>query len=115
MRAWNYDVLEGKVSASRVISTCQTLPMMGARRMVFVRDLAPSPAEELTALAAYFESPSPSTVLFAITSKLDKRMKLYAAANKKGWLHLLEAPRNPDGWIRAEAGARGVRLAPDAI
>ncbi len=115
LRAWNYDVIEGKISASRVIATCQTLPMMGAKRMVFVRDLAPSPADELTALAAYFEAPSPSTVLFAITSKLDKRMKLYAAAGKKGWLHVLEAPRNPDGWIRSEAGARGVRLAPDAV
>jgi DNA polymerase-3 subunit delta len=83
--------------------------------MVFVRDLAPTPAEELTALSGYFESPSSSTVLFAVTSKLDKRIKFYASANKKGWLHVLEAPRNPDGWIRAEAAARGVRLAPNAI
>jgi len=115
MRAWNYDVLEGKVSASRVITTCQTLPMMGPRRMVFVRDLAATPADELTALVAYLDAPSPSTVLFAITSKLDKRMKFYAAAGKKGWLHVLEAPRNPEAWIRAEAGARGVKLSSDAV
>ena len=115
MRAWNYDVVEGKLSASRVITTCQTLPMMGPRRMVLVRDLAPSPADELTALAAYLEAPSPSTVLFAVTSKLDKRMKFYAAAGKKGWLHVLEAPRRPEPWIRDEAAARGVKLAPAAV
>jgi DNA polymerase III subunit delta len=115
MRAWNYDVIEGKTTATRVITTCQTLPMMGALRMVLIRDLASTPAEELTALATYFDAPSPSTVLFAITSKLDKRMKIYAAASKKGWLHVLEAPRNPEPWIRAEAQARGVKLAPQAV
>jgi len=115
MRAWNYDVLEGKVSATRIITTCQTLPMMGARRMVFVRDLAAAPAEELAGLIPYLDAPSPSTVLFAITTKLDKRLKLYAAAAKKGWLHVLEAPRNPEPWIRSEAHARGVQLAPQAI
>ncbi len=115
MRAWNYDVIEGKTTATRVITTCQTLPMMGTHRMVLVRDLAASPADELTGLAAYFDAPSPSTVLFAITSKLDKRMKIYAAAGKKGFLHVLDAPRNAEPWIRAEAQARGVKLAPAAI
>lgn len=115
MRAWNYDVLEGKVSPTRILTTCQTLPMMGARRMVFVRDLAALPADELAQLIPYLDAPSPSTVLFAITTKLDKRLKLYAAAAKKGWLQVLEAPRNAEPWIRAEAHSRGVRLAPEAI
>ena len=92
MRAWNYDVVEGKVNATRLMATCATLPMMGERRMVYVRDLAPTPADELTALVAYLDAPSPSTVLFAVTSKLDKRLKFYAAASKKGFLHVLEAP-----------------------
>jgi DNA polymerase-3 subunit delta len=115
MRAWNYDVIEGKISASRVVSTCQTLPMMGPTRMVFVRDLAVSPADELSGLLPYLDAPSPSTVLFMVTSKLDKRFKLYATANKKGWLHVLEAPRDPRPWIRDEARARSVALAPDAV
>ncbi len=115
MRSWNYDVVEGKVSATRLLATCQTLPMMGAHRMVYVRDLAPTPADELTALLPYLDAPSPSTVLFAVTSKLDKRLKFYAAASKKGFVHVLEAPRQIDGWIRTEAADKGVRLAPAAI
>ncbi len=115
MRSWNYDVIEGKTTAARVITTCQTLPMMGALRMVMVRDLAATAADELAGLAAYLDAPSPSTVLFAITTKLDKRLKLYAAVAKKGWLHVLEAPRNPEPWIRAEAQARGVKLLPAAV
>ena len=115
MRGWNYDVVEGKATASRIMAAANTLPMMAERRMVLVRDLAQMQAEELTKLVEYLDSPSPSTVLVAITSKLDKRMKLYAAAQKKGWLHVLEAPRNPQPWIRAEAQARGVKIAGDAV
>ena len=74
MRAWNYDVVEGKATATRIVNACQTLPMMGAKRMIYVRDLAMMSADELTGLLPYFEAPSPSTVLFAVTSKLDKRL-----------------------------------------
>jgi len=110
MRGFNYDVVEGKPTASRITSAANTLPMMATRRMVLVRDLAPMPADELTKLAPYLDAPSPSTVVVALTSKLDKRWKFYAQASKKGWLHVLEAPRKPDAWLRAEAQARGVRI-----
>ncbi len=114
-RGFNYDVIEGKATASRIAATCNTLPMMAQRRMVLVRDLAVLPAEELARLGEYLERPSPSTVLVMLTSKLDKRLKLYAAAGKKGWLHVLEAPRNPQQWIRTEAAARGVRIDAGAV
>ena len=115
MRAWNYDVLEGKSTATRIVNACQTLPMMGAKRMVLVRDLALVSADELAGLIPYLSAPSPSTVLFAITSKLDKRLKFYAAASKRGVIHELVAPKRVDGWIKAEADARGIRLEPAAI
>jgi DNA polymerase III subunit delta len=119
MRGWNYDVVEGSLkaagSASKIVATARTLPMMGARRMVFVRDLATLPADEAAVLTAYLIDPNPSTVLVALTSKLDKRQKLYAAASKAGYLHVLEAPRQVAPWIRAEADARGVRLDPRAV
>ncbi|MBK9032885.1 MAG: DNA polymerase III subunit delta [Myxococcales bacterium] len=115
MRAWNYDVIEGKATGARIATACQTLPMMGATRMVYVRDLAPMAADELASLIPYLAAPSPSTVLFAVTSKLDKRLKFYAAASKRGYVHELVAPKRVDGWIRTEAERRGVRLAADAV
>jgi DNA polymerase III subunit delta len=114
-RAFNYDVVEGKPSAGRIVAAAQTLPMMAARRMVLVRDLAVVPAGELGGLVDYLAAPSPSTVLVLLTSKLDKRMKVYATANKKGFLHVLDAPRNPTAWIRGEASARGVEMAGAAV
>ena len=114
-RGFNYDVVEGKPSGNKIVGLASTLPMMAARRMVFVRDLAGLPADDAEPLIAYLAKPNPSTVLVAITTKLDKRMKLYAALSKKGWLHVLDAPRQVAPWVRAEAKAKGVELEPAAI
>lgn len=114
-RGFNYDVVEGKPSAARIVALAQTLPMMAARRMVFVRELATLPADDTEGLLAYLTKPNPSTVIVAITSKLDKRMKLYAQLSKKGFLHVLEAPRQVAPWVRAEAQARNVRIDGAAI
>ena len=119
MRAWNYDVVEGSLkgagAASRIVAAAQTVPMMSPRRMVFVRDLATLPADEAPHLTAYMASPSPTTVLVALTSKVDKRQKLYAAAQKHGFLHVLEPPRQVGPWIKAEAEAQKVALDARAI
>ncbi len=114
-RGFNYDVVEGKPSGHKIVGLAATLPMMAARRMVYVRELATLPADDAEPLVAYFAKPNPSTVLVGVTSKLDKRMKLYAALQKKGWLHILEAPRQVAPWVRAEAKAKGVVLEPAAI
>ncbi len=114
-RGFNYDVVEGKPSGTRVVALAQTLPMMAERRMVLVRDLSLMPADDAEPVIAYFGKPSPSTVLVALASKLDKRMKVFAAAAKKGYLHELEAPRQLVPWVKAEAQAKGVKIEAAAV
>lgn len=114
MAGFNVDVLEGRLTAARITAAANTLPMMSPRRLVLVRDLAPTEADELARLLDYLAAPSPTTVLVAVTSKLDRRLKFYAAAGKRGWLHVLEAPRNLGAWLKAEAQARGVAIEPAA-
>lgn len=114
-RGFNYDVVEGKPKASQIVALAQTLPMMAKMRMVFVRDLALMPADEGEALLQYVARPNPSTVVVAITSKLDKRLKLFAQLSKKGFLHVLDAPRQLAPWVRDEAKARGVKMEPAAV
>lgn len=114
-RGFNYDVVEGKPNASKIVALAQTLPMMAQRRMVYVRDLAGLPADEADPLLAYLGKPNPSTVIVAVVSKLDKRIKLFAQLSKKGFLHVLEAPRQVAPWVRAEAQSLGVKLEPAAI
>jgi DNA polymerase-3 subunit delta len=114
-RGFNYDVVDGKLSGARIVALADTVPMMAQKRMVLVRDLSTLPADDAEPLLAYLSKPNPSTVLVALTSKLDKRVKIFAAANKLGYLHVLEAPRQLGPWVRAEAQARGVKLDPAAI
>lgn len=114
-RGFNYDVVEGKPTGARIVALAQTLPMMAQRRMVYVRDLAGMPADDAEPLLAYLGKPNPSTVIVAVASKVDKRVKLYAQLAKKKFLHALEAPRQLPPWVRAEAQALGVKLEPAAI
>ncbi len=114
-RGFNYDVVEGKPSGARIVALAQTLPMMAQRRLVLVRDLSTLPADDAQAVIDYFGKPNPSTVLVALASKLDKRMKVFAAASKKGYLHVLEAPRQLVPWVKAEAQAQGVKIEGPAI
>ncbi len=114
-RGFNYDVVEGKPKGNQIVSLAQTLPMMAQRRMVFVRDLGLLPADEAEPVLAYLAKPNPSTVLVAVTSKLDKRLKLFAQLSKKGFLHVLDAPRQVGPWVREEAKLRNVRMDPQAM
>jgi DNA polymerase-3 subunit delta len=114
-RGFNYDVIEGKPKGAHLVALAQTLPMMAKYRMVFVRDLGLLPADEAEPVINYLGKPNPSTVLVAVTSKLDKRLKLFAQLGKKGFLHVLEAPRQVAPWVREEAKLKNVKIDGNAI
>jgi DNA polymerase-3 subunit delta len=114
-RGFNYDVVEGKPTAARIVGLAQTLPMMAQRRLVYVRDLSALAADDADPLLGYLARPNPSTVVVAVVAKLDKRIKLYAQLSKKGYLHVLQAPRQLAPWLRAEAKQQGVQLESSAI
>ncbi len=110
-RGFNYDVVDAKgASAQQVLAAAQTLPMMAARRLVLVRDLADMPAEQLNRLIDYLAEPNPTTVLVGVTRKIDKRIKFYAAAKKRSYLHELAPPRSLLPWLRDEARARAASV-----
>jgi DNA polymerase-3 subunit delta len=115
VRGFNYDVVEGKPTGARIVALAQTLPMMAQRRMVYVRDLGTMPADEAEPLLAYLDKPNPSTVIVAVTSKVDKRIKLYATLGRKKFLHELTAPRQLAPWINAEARRLGVKIDGPAV
>lgn len=118
-RGFNYDVVEGThaspAKGAHIVALAQTLPMMAQRRMIYVRDLAKMPADDAEAILGYLAKPNPSSVIVAVVSKLDKRIKLYAQLSKKGFLHTLEAPRQLAPWVRAEAAAHGVKIDGPAV
>jgi DNA polymerase-3 subunit delta len=114
-RGFNYDIVEGKPTGARIVALAQTLPMMAQRRMIYVRDLSAMAADEAEPLLAYLAKPNPSTVVVCVATKIDKRIKLYAQLSRKGYLHVLEAPRQLAPWVRAEAKHQGVQIEPAAV
>ena len=116
LRAFNLDAMDGKgLAAARILAAARTVPMMAERRLVLVREIAAMTAAELGGLIEYLDDPCPSTVLVASASKVDRRLKFFAAAGKKGWLHELSAPRDLAGWVGSEAAERKVQIRPDAV
>ena len=112
MRGFNHSVMEGRGgSGTNIVAAAQTLPMMAERRVVMVRDISALAAAELAKIAVYIQQPNESTVLVATATKVDKRIKFFSIAKKRGYLHELAPPRNVVGWVRAEAKERQVRLA----
>ena len=101
MRAWNYDVIEGKTTANRVITTCQTLPMMGALRMVLIRDLAAKGTTVIfsTHVIAHAERLCDSVAIIA-GGKVPYAGSVDAARDRIPPQVRLET-RNPDGPWRA--------------
>lgn len=116
LRAFNLDALEGKgLTAARVLAAARTVPMMAERRLVLIREIAAMTAAEMAGLIEYLDDPCPSTVLVATASKVDRRLKFFAAAGKKGYLVELSPPRDLAGWVQGEAARRKVTIRPDAV
>jgi DNA polymerase-3 subunit delta len=114
-RGFNFDQLEGKgLSATAVLNTARTLPMMGKRRLVLVREAELAGADTLAALVPYLDKPVPETVLVLACGKIDARLKFFAAAKKKGVVHDLTLPRALAPWIADEARRAGARIDADA-
>ncbi|MBI5240533.1 MAG: DNA polymerase III subunit delta [Elusimicrobia bacterium] len=103
--------------AAAVISEAMTLPVFADRRLVVVES-PKLPAEARSALAAYLQSPNPSTtlVLFSEERKLDPRDSLLKAAAAAGAVVLFKPLREEEAVARLQAEARraGKTISPDA-
>ncbi len=115
LRAFNLDVIEAKAGAAQgILNAARTLPMMGPRRLVLVQGAEALGAEGLDLVRAYLDAPVPEATLVLVFGKLDGRMKFTQAAKKKGFVAALEPPRQLVPWVKEEAQARKIRIAPDA-
>ncbi len=84
-------LVAGESTVQAALSAAKTLPMMAKRRIVIVKNVERWQTESkqdnaLDLLADYTEKPSESTVLILVASKLDKRKRLVARAQKQGFL-----------------------------
>jgi DNA polymerase III subunit delta len=113
--AFNYDALTvPEAGIVEILDAARTLPMLGPRRLVQVRDAHLLSAEDLAQALPYLKAPSPSTCLLMIGEKADLRMKFFAELKKHGVVAKFEPlkDRQVPEWLTAEARRQGIKLEP---
>lgn len=106
-----------ETDAQEVVEAARTLPFLSEYRVVIVHAaeiFEPETKGEL--LHAYLESPSETTILLLVASRIDKRLRLFKLCEKHATIVECPemSPREATAWARAEAEARGKQLDADA-
>ena len=115
--AFNTDVFDLKErGVGPVLATARTLPMLAKRRLVVGKSIDEVKAGDLEPLCDYLEDPNPSTCLVLVGDKVDVRFRAFQLLRKRGYLHVFAPLRDQAlaGWLRGEARARKIALAPEA-
>lgn len=111
--AFNLDVLEAKqATADAILTAARTLPMLGNKRLVVVRDAHEIATEQLERLLPYASDPSPRTVLVLLADKADLRLKFFQRLAKVAVVARFDPLKERDvpRWISAEAERRGITI-----
>ncbi len=94
----NTDVLDCEVAeASRIVSSCLTLPFASEKRLVIVNHLEKFGTADLNILADYAQNPNDSTILLLGSEKLAKNTRLYKNVAKVGEKAIV-ACDSPKAW-----------------
>jgi DNA polymerase-3 subunit delta len=108
--------LAGETSPGRVLESARTLPFLGKRRLVVVKNCNQYKAEQLGEFLPYLEDPAPTTCLVFSGTKLDQRLRFAKALDRRGRLHVYKRlyPKQVVPWLAERARLRGKWLAPEA-
>ena len=106
-----------------IVLEAQTLPFLAERRVIVVRNadryvaMSGEKGSALTPLIRYLKSPSESTLLMMVTSRIDKRKTFYKACKELGGI--VECPQLTDEelsrWAHGETEKLGKSIEPRAI
>lgn len=105
----------GEYDEKKVVESCEQLPFMRDTKVVICfGDIF---AKENSLLVNYCSSPSPSTELYLVSDKVDKRKKLYKELEKKG--NILQfnklKPKDYLEFLRQYFDKNGISLNDDTI
>ncbi|MFH2006030.1 MAG: DNA polymerase III subunit delta [bacterium] len=112
---FNHDQVGAKeAGAGQIVQLARTVPMMGERRLVEVRDADGLSAKDHEQLLPYVAAPVDSSVLVFTATKVDGRLKFFKALDKAGYLCRFEPVRGAPllRFLDAEAKRLGARLGP---
>jgi DNA polymerase-3 subunit delta len=106
-----------EAEALAIVTAAQTLPWLGAQRLVLVRAAEALPRSAEPALVAYCKQPSPSTCLIFTAQRAEASRPLFALLLKSPWAVRFRrlSARELSLWIEQRLAARGCRIASDAV
>ena len=111
-------VSSGELEPEDVISSLNTLPMGGERRVVVIENAEKLPKAVSEALVAYLDDPNLSCTLALAAEKLAKNTRLYKAIAKVGKKAVIECAakkgRDLPPYVQKLAAAHGVSIDIDA-
>lgn len=100
-----------------VLAACNALGLLAAEaRLVLVEGAERWKAAEAKAVAAYLESPAPTTVLALVAEEVKRDAALAKACAKAGDVLIYDAPRKRDlpGWVAEQFDRVGATAEPEA-
>lgn len=115
---FNREVYEAPdASPASVVAAAKTLPFLGGRRLVVVKNAHLWTADAWQPLLPYLEAPNPSTCLVFVAAALDKRTKAGKLLEKKSRLVECRKPADRDlpGWAEKLARGAGLRPGPGVL
>ena len=99
-----------------IVTAAQTLPWLGAHRVVLVRETETLPRAADPALVAYCKQPSPSTCLIFTAQRAEASRAIFALLLKLPWSVRFRRllARDLSAWIEQRFLTRGCRITPEA-
>lgn len=116
-KAFDQQTLYGMDCTARyVIEQLMLFPLLASRRVVFVREA--QQLDEIKDLEQYVLKPPPSSILVLChkNKSMDKRLKLYDAIKKNGFILAADALKEKEvhQWLIDTAGSLHLKLDPEA-
>lgn len=107
------------VTPYQIVNMAQTLPLLGGKRVVIIKDIHELKDSNEKGLLSYIKSPSPAVCLIFTSNKPDKintRKKIYAALTKYGNAVEFKKLYNNQviTWIHQNAKQQGITIHKDA-
>jgi DNA polymerase-3 subunit delta len=115
---FNYDLFYGGEAPATAVLTCaMEVPAFASRRLVVYKAADKISARDADVLLPYLEAPCESTTLVFVAPKLDGRLKLTQALQRRAVTIDCSALRDAQltAWIREEARCLGLQLQEDAV
>lgn len=84
-RDFNFSLFHGRdYKVNEVVEQARTFPVFSEHRLIIIKNLHESSAEQLDGLLPYIEDPVPETVMLFTAEKIDARRKFFQTLKKCG-------------------------------